>query len=289
MKSFPFPKTKYNFFASSNSYLGFVSYFDNIFISKEFKKIFILKGGPGTGKSSIIKKAAQYADNSNLQSEVFYCSSDLNSLDGIIIYTENGKIAILDGTAPHTRDASFPGVIDEIVSLGEAWRSQELESRKNEIIEYNNQKNYYYKKAYENLYISSVFETYIEAVISKAINSEKIIKSCQNLVKEFYKTGNHIKDVRLISSFSKEGIKNLNTLDNISTEKFGIYGEFASDKIYMKMLYDTFKKTDMNYTHFPNSLDKNSIDAIYCHSSKTAIVRNKIKDSKMLQHFTFIR
>ena len=101
MKKTPLPKTKYNFFASSNSYDGFVSYFDNVFNSKNYTRIFILKGGPGTGKSTIMKKVAEYADTMNFYNEAIYCSSDSNSLDGVIISNEKAKIAIIDGTAPH--------------------------------------------------------------------------------------------------------------------------------------------------------------------------------------------
>jgi hypothetical protein len=42
-----------NYFTSANSALGFVSFFeDNI---KELNRLYILKGGPGTGKSTIMK------------------------------------------------------------------------------------------------------------------------------------------------------------------------------------------------------------------------------------------
>ena len=46
------------------------------------------------------------------------CSSDNNSLDGIVI--PKLKIAILDGTA-HVVDPVFPGVVDEIINLGQFW------------------------------------------------------------------------------------------------------------------------------------------------------------------------
>ena len=36
------------YFGAANSYNGFISYFDKIFDSKEYDKIYVLKGGPGT-------------------------------------------------------------------------------------------------------------------------------------------------------------------------------------------------------------------------------------------------
>ena len=36
--------TEYAFFASSNGYDGFNSYFDNVFSSRNFERVFVLKG-----------------------------------------------------------------------------------------------------------------------------------------------------------------------------------------------------------------------------------------------------
>ena len=52
------PLTK-KFFAAANSFNGFVSYFDCIFDSKDFSKIYVLKGGPGTGKSSLMRSVKE--------------------------------------------------------------------------------------------------------------------------------------------------------------------------------------------------------------------------------------
>ena len=52
------------YFAAANSYRGFISYFDKIFPSTEFEKIFVLKGGPGTGKTTV---ANIIAKESNMQ------------------------------------------------------------------------------------------------------------------------------------------------------------------------------------------------------------------------------
>lgn len=43
-------------FAGSNSSKGFYSYFDYIINPDDAKRIYILKGGPGIGKSSFMKK-----------------------------------------------------------------------------------------------------------------------------------------------------------------------------------------------------------------------------------------
>ncbi len=45
-------------FAGNNTAVGFYSYFDYLFNPEELDRIYILKGGPGVGKSSFMKKFA---------------------------------------------------------------------------------------------------------------------------------------------------------------------------------------------------------------------------------------
>lgn len=93
---------------------------------------YILKGGPGTGKSSIMKKIANHFENS-CHCERYYCSSDPSSLDAVVL--RDIGAAIVDGTAPHVFDPLVPGVDQKIVDLGECWDENELKSNGKAIVE----------------------------------------------------------------------------------------------------------------------------------------------------------
>ena len=55
--------TKRRYFAAANGFTGFRNYFPAVFDSAEYRRIFVLKGGPGTGKSSLMKKVcAKFPD-----------------------------------------------------------------------------------------------------------------------------------------------------------------------------------------------------------------------------------
>ena len=129
--------TKY--FLAANSCRGFVSKFE-VNIRTDYKT-YIIKGGPGTGKSSFMKKIAE---NANGKMILYPCSSDPESLDGIFL--EKQKILILDGTAPHTVDPKYPAVCENILNFGEFWDSEKLEN-KTEIIEITNQNKALHKTA----------------------------------------------------------------------------------------------------------------------------------------------
>ena len=133
--------TKLKYFASANGYSGFRSYFSNVFKREEYKKLYILKGGPGTGKSSFIKKVLSVFSDETIKREAIFCSSDIRSLDGVILEKAGVKVAVIDGTAPHTSDAIFPGAVDKITNLGDAWDSKLLQNNRDIIIKSNTLKN----------------------------------------------------------------------------------------------------------------------------------------------------
>lgn len=84
-------------FPGGNTSKGFFSFYDHI-IPTDSRKIFSIKGGPGVGKSSMMKAVAHRFIEQGLDVEMHYCSSDNNSLDGVVI--EKANIALIDGTAP---------------------------------------------------------------------------------------------------------------------------------------------------------------------------------------------
>lgn len=96
-----------------------------------------MKGGPGTGKSSLMKAIGTEWAERGYDIELIHCSSDKDSLDGVIIPALGA--GIVDGTAPHVIEPKAPGAIEEYVNLGEAWDSAAL-IRQREIIEEINQK-----------------------------------------------------------------------------------------------------------------------------------------------------
>ena len=133
-------------FPGGNTSQGFYSFYHYILPQEEANKIIILKGGPGTGKSSLMKKIASYYLTKGYSVEYHHCSSDNNSIDGVIV-TEL-KVAILDGTAPHVNDPLTPGAIDEIINLGDCWNQSGLEADKNDILSTFSTISKHFKRAY---------------------------------------------------------------------------------------------------------------------------------------------
>lgn len=87
------------FYLGANSPAGFYSLYDQLIDPAQAADILILKGGPGCGKSTLMKRVARQAEERGLDVEYIPCSGDPESLDAIVLPQK--KAAIVDGTAPH--------------------------------------------------------------------------------------------------------------------------------------------------------------------------------------------
>lgn len=126
-------KNDIKYFLAANSCEGFYSVFDKAYLPDGEWRAYIIKGGPGTGKSSFMKRFASYAEKKGCKALRCPCSSDPDSLDAVIL--PDKKMIILDGTAPHTVDPSYPGVCEKILNFGEFWRDGDFSANSREIIE----------------------------------------------------------------------------------------------------------------------------------------------------------
>jgi len=93
------PQRELHFFLGANTPQGFISRFDQLCNANEGWRSYVIKGGPGSGKSTLMKKAAQSIGEYTDAVELIHCSSDVDSLDAVIF--EKLKLSIVDGTPPH--------------------------------------------------------------------------------------------------------------------------------------------------------------------------------------------
>lgn len=158
-------KGKKAFFAAVNSGEGFVSMFGDIFFGERIKRRYVIKGGPGTGKSSFMRRIGAFFEKQGADVEYYYCSSDTESIDGVII---NGEIAVLDGTAPHSCDTVAPGYVDHIIDLGRFWCEERLVENKSELIKLSERKKMAYSRGYG----------YLSAALKTDFVADKLILPC---------------------------------------------------------------------------------------------------------------
>ena len=87
------------YFLGANSPAGFYSLYSELLSPETANAIYILKGGPGCGKSTLMRRVAQQAAQAGETVEYILCSADPDSLDGVVLPRLGA--ALVDGTAPH--------------------------------------------------------------------------------------------------------------------------------------------------------------------------------------------
>lgn len=158
-------------FAGGNSGRGFYSLFDQMF-GEHIEEIFLLKGGPGTGKSTLMRAIAQFALDNGYPVELFYCASDPDSLDGVVLPLQ--RAGVVDATAPHVQDPFLPGCREEIINLGENWDRSVLIQSKSEISSLTVANKAAYARAYRFLRAAEEMEELWAAINEKYIDKTEL-------------------------------------------------------------------------------------------------------------------
>lgn len=135
------------YFLGNNTGRGFVENYRSELEGK--RKTVLLKGGPGTGKSSMLKKIAKEARDKGYEYELWYCSGDPNSLDGV--YIKDTNAVVMDATAPHATGADLPVMRDKIYDLANSISYDKILPHREEIENCLKIKKTHFMRAYQHL------------------------------------------------------------------------------------------------------------------------------------------
>ena len=176
--------TERHYFPGNNTPQGFFSYYKYILGQREANRIICIKGGPGTGKSTFMKRIGERFAKLGEDIDYLHCSADEDSLDGVIL--KNRRIALIDGTSPHITDPGTPGAVDKIINLGEFWNEEGIALNKDEIIDLNEDCSGWYRIAYNYLNAAkSVFKS-LEEIYYKAVEDSEIYRVVADIVTSEY-------------------------------------------------------------------------------------------------------
>lgn len=93
------PAANVNRFFGASTPSGTVNFIDEL--TDDLDTRYFIKGRPGTGKSTFLKKLGNAARAKGFDTETYYCSFDPKSLDMIII--RELSLCVFDSTAPHEK------------------------------------------------------------------------------------------------------------------------------------------------------------------------------------------
>ncbi|XZF75789.1 PRK06851 family protein [Bacillus sp. AL-1R] len=254
-----------NYYAGGNTAKGFYNLYDSAL--EDLDKLFILKGGPGTGKSTLMKTIGELIVNKGIDIEYLHCSSDTNSVDGLII--PKFQIGIVDGTAPHVIEPKAPGVIEEYVNLGVAWNSKKLAVHKETILSLNDEISKKFQKAYDTFAASLKAHDEIEEIYISNMDFLEANKLTDELIALFYgNESNTEKDSKVKHRFLGAATPSgaVDYIQNLTEEiekRYFIKGRAGSGKSTMlKKIAATGEERGYDVEIYHCGFDPNSLDMV---------------------------
>lgn len=220
---------KQAYFLGSSSRNNFFSLFNQLVPKIEGQYTFLIKGGPGTGKSSFMKKIAAEIEAKDIECEMIYCSSDPDSIDGIII--PSLRVCIADATSPHTMDPDYPGASAEIISLGECWNKQKLRENSKKIIELTDKNKACHRRS--RRFIDSAFSIYAdgERICRENIDKRRLERYAARISARYFKKPSGrigLEKLRLLDAITPKGYYFLNeTVDSLCDKKIVFEDDFG--------------------------------------------------------------
>lgn len=271
-------------FPGGNTSKGFYSFYRYILGQEEARRIICIKGGPGTGKSSLMKKIASHFNEKGYDIEYHHCSSDNNSLDGIVIKGLN--VAILDGTAPHVVDPVNPGAVDEILNMGECWNELGFKEFRKNIIDINKEVGKTFRRAYRFIGAAKAVHDDLSNYNNEALNNGKLNKLMEDLKEKIFTTpvtGNAYERHLFATAFTPDGI--VTFVDTILKGYEKVYvlngGPGTGKTEVLEYLSKEALKRGLSVQFFHDPLIPERLEHIFIPELSTAIITsNEINQKK---------
>lgn len=261
-------KGKRAFFAGGNTESGFVGNYGDIANENELERVYIIKGGPGTGKNTMMREIAGRVESRGYSAEYYCCGSDPESVDCVVL---DGKIAVLDGTAPHAWEMKYPGVKSEIIDVSKYLDKAELEPHKDEIISATAMKSAEYSSAYRYMRAASVAETEMLESSLHLLDSDKAEKHIKRFIKSLGKPiGDGKTKNRYTHAMTMKGMFVLDTMMNTGKTLYTVTDSLSVAPHFMKMLKEELQKSGFSLTVGSVPLGSH-VSGIYVHDADVVI------------------
>ncbi len=133
------------FFAGVSSVDGYRSHLGDIYKPDEDWRAYIIKGGAGMGKSTMMKRVAHALEEVGINTWYAPCPGDPDSVDAVIF--PEIKACIMDATAPHIVNPVYPEVCEIMINLGDHCDHKKIADYAGEIIAVSKQSSLLYSRA----------------------------------------------------------------------------------------------------------------------------------------------
>ena len=247
----PYDKYSGKYFAAANTGQGFVSFFDGIFAN--ISRLYIIKGGSGTGKSRMMKDIADRAEELGYPVGRCLCSADADSLDAVVIPALG--VGILDGTAPHVTDPKYPGAVDEIVDVGRFWDKDKLRLHTDKIREMIDRKSLLFNCAYDLLAAAKKSSDTVSRLCERAIDRDKMRSAVSRLTRKWKNGSGYEKNIRILDAFTMKGEIRLDTFYEKAEHIYLLSGRHGAESQFLCEILRIAKEKAQPVFAAPDTVD----------------------------------
>ena len=255
------PPTVTSFFLGANSESGFYSLYDQ-FCSSDGDTLHIIKGGPGTGKSTFMKRIGKAAEDHGLDVEYILCSGDPHSLDGV--YIPALHMGWADGTAPHILEPQHFGTTAVYEDLGRFCQVNALLECRELISTLTDAYRRSYHTAYGYLHAAASIRRASNVQLS-AKSEERIKKRAHSKTKRELASHDHsgrpLK--RFIQAISHVGVTVVSqTLNTLCSRLCILESDFGLEQLFFQEVLKVLSEENASYILCPDPLCPDYINGI---------------------------
>lgn len=261
-------KIKY-VFTSSHTKNGFYTFIPDLI--EGLRKVYILKGPAGSGKSTFIRLLGETMCEQGYEVEFWISAIDPLNPDGVYIYQLD--VAVVNGSLPTPIDPCYPGGLGEIINLGDYLDKEAIQVNRGVIQKLVDEVALKSKKAYSLLKQADVVKQEIKKVTSKHLNLEKVNSLIDDLLKDILNDQPREKHY-FASALTADGM--LNYIDEISAgcrKRYILKGPAGSAKsTIINELASIFNEKGFILEYYHSGFDVESIDMVIIRNLEVALI-----------------
>ena len=252
------------YFLGANTPRGFYSLYDGFTDTAAGDFLWVLKGGPGCGKSSFMRRIGQAAAEAGLDVEYIVCSGDPQSLDGV--YIPALRTAYADGTAPHVLEPPFPGAGGAYLDLSRFYDTAAMRGKLGEISAVSRSYKAKYAEAYSLLATLPAAQTASAAALLLPEDREAAVRRAESAARRILppRRGREGKQtLRFLGAFCCAGsLFRADTAEALCGRIYLLDRELGLSDDYLRALAESAKKRGWDAVCCPDPLEPEKLEAV---------------------------
>lgn len=242
------------YFFGNNSGYGFFNLYEKELKSKD--KVVLLKGGSGTGKSSMMKKSQRKQNLWDWITSCGFVRETLKVLTEFLSKTKN--VAVVDATSPHASGVDIPVVKDVIFDVASSLDASKLQGVREEVEKKMICKKQHFMRVYQYLK-SALCHLYNQFEIEKqGVDEDKIRAYASSVARDLKPVGNKVRELfsRAICPSGESEY-----FDHLREKRVTLVKGCAYAK---KVFFDEMSKLRKGVTLLLSPLDPTTCEGVIC-------------------------